>query len=86
MGVGGLGGENLPAEARGLGGDERQAWADKKVKEREEVKRQIKDLSAKRDAYLKAELGKRAHADGFDEVVNKAIEAQAKDFGIKYAE
>ena len=84
--VGSLAPEKLPAEARGLGVEERQAWADKKVKERDEVQRQIKDLSAKRDAYLKAELGKRAHADGFDEVVNKAIEAQAKDFGIKYAE
>jgi VWA domain-containing protein len=76
---------SLPPEMRSMSADEKKAYVTKKKAEREEIVKQMNEVAGKRDAYLrsKAKEGP-ARADGFDDVVDKAIRDQAKDYGVKY--
>jgi len=76
--------DKLPAEMRSMSDGERKAFIEKKRAERAAVAKEISELSARRDAFVKDELKKTKHADGFDAVVDKAIEHQAVHYGIKY--
>jgi hypothetical protein len=78
--------EELPEEMRKMAPEERAAYIEKKAKERGEIAGQIKDLSAKRDAYIKAEMEKKGldTNKSFDEAVRKSITEQASKKGFEF--
>jgi hypothetical protein len=75
---------SLPEPMRDLKPAERKAYVAEKAKQREEIKKEISELTKKRDEYVKkATAGK---DDGFDAVVTDAIKKGAKGHGIEYAD
>ncbi len=71
--------EELPAEMRKMSAEERKAFVEAKTKERAEIQAKIKELSEKREAYIKDETQKKGlTADkSFDESVRKCLREQA---------
>jgi Mg-chelatase subunit ChlD len=78
--------EELPDEMKTMTPEERQAYVDGKLKERDDIRKRIAELDEKRDAHLKAEAEKAGGKDGFDKAVRKAIQEQAKKKGIAFEE
>lgn len=78
--------EELPEELRKLKPEERAAYVEKKSKERDEISAQIKELAAKRDAYIKEEVQKKGldSNKGFDQAVRKSITEQAAKNGFEF--
>jgi hypothetical protein len=78
--------EMLPAEMRPMSAPEKKAFVEKKKTEREAILKQMKEVSGRRDAYLrdKAKSEPKMKDDGFDEVVTKAISEQGKEHGLDY--
>jgi von Willebrand factor type A domain-containing protein len=74
----------LPAEMRTMSTEEKKAYVTKKAGEREHILRQMNEVAAKRDAYIRAKQKEAGPANAFDDVVDKAISEQAKDYGVKY--
>jgi hypothetical protein len=79
--------EALPSEMRAMGGDERRAYVQQKLEEREVIQERITALSRGRDEYLRAEDEKRraaGEADGFDARVLEIVREQAAAAGISF--
>ena len=78
--------EELPEEMRKMTPDERVAFVARKAKEREQIAGQIKELSGKRDVYIKAEVAKKGldTNKSFDESVRKSITEQAAKKGFEF--
>jgi Mg-chelatase subunit ChlD len=77
----------LPEPLRQLSPGEREAFVEEKSEQREQLKRQIAEVSRERDAWVDAEQRRRADAggaDGFDQQVLEAIRSQAAEKGIVY--
>ncbi len=75
----------LPKPMQHMSGDERQRYVDQKSHEREELQKKIADVSAKRDAYIKAERAKKpakASDPAFDDAMMGAIRGEAASTGI----
>lgn len=74
----------LPKEMQAMKPADREAYVDKKAKEREEVQAKIKELAAKREAFLKTEREKQAGGKGasLDKALVEALTEQAKAHGI----
>ena len=86
-GVLGMDASKLPEPMRTLSPEEKKAFVVKKKAEREEITKQMNEVSARRDAYLKEQSAKDksgTKADGFDAVVTKAVSEQGKEFGLSY--
>jgi hypothetical protein len=76
----------LPEELRDKSPAQRIEYVGFLQAARQQVLRQIADLSELRSAYLKAELKKRGGAeDSFDAEVIESIRAKAQEKGISYA-
>jgi hypothetical protein len=71
----------MPEELRNKTPEERKAYIEAKVKEREEVTRRMRELEQKRSDYLKSQA---KSGDSFDKAVLNTIEEQAKKKGIEY--
>jgi hypothetical protein len=78
--------EELPEELRKMTPDERAAYVGKKSKERDEIAGQIKELSVKRDAYIKDEVQKKGldTNKAFDQAVRQSITEQAGKKGFEF--
>ena len=78
--------EELPEELRKMTPDERAAYVAKKSKERDEIAGQIKELSVKRDAYIKDEVQKKGldTNKAFDQAVRQSITEQAAKKGFEF--
>ena len=78
----------LPEEMKKMTPDQRKAYVEKKAKERDEIARQIQELSAKRDAYVKEEVTKRGldTNKAFDHAVRRSLSEQAAKSGFKFEE
>ena len=66
--------------------EKRQAYVDAKAKERADVQKQIQEIAAQRDAYIREET-KKANlndADAFDAAVRTTITEQAEEKGFKF--
>ena len=74
--------KDLPAEMQKMTMPERKAHLEKKSKEREEIREKVKDLSQKRQNFIKNELKKLGTGDSFDQVVEKALREQAAKKGL----
>ncbi len=77
----------LPEEMRKLDAKGRKEYLEKKVKEREDVQKSIKELATKRDAYVKTEIEKSAKSgkgDSFDAAVRDSLRKQAESKGFKF--
>jgi hypothetical protein len=80
----GLKDRDLPPELRGMTLKEKQAYLKEMEEEREILMQQIGELSAKRSSYIAKKLEEETGEDSFDEVVQRFIEEQASDKGIRY--
>ncbi len=74
--------KDLPAEMQKMTMPERKAHLEKKSKEREEIREKVKDLSQKRQNFIKNELKKLGTGNSFDQVVEKALREQAAKKGL----
>jgi hypothetical protein len=81
-----LKGEMLPAEMRAMSDAEKKAYVGRKKGEREQILKEMSEVSKKRDAWLKdkARSGPARTDAGFDEVVTKAVSEQGKEYGLAY--
>lgn len=77
---------DLPEEMRKMTLAERKAHIAKKSAERTALQDEIKALSAKRDAHVKAEIAKQGlNTDkSFDEAIRKSVTEQARKKGFKF--
>jgi hypothetical protein len=75
----------MPAPLRGKSDKEVNAYIDGKEKERKALRKQIVELSEKREAFVKAELKKKGISTNkaFDTVVKRALRRQAKMKNIR---
>jgi hypothetical protein len=81
--------DELPAEMRKLDAKGRQKFIEQKAKDRAEVQKSIKDVTAQRDAYVKDEIAKstgKAPADSFDAAVRDSLKKQARSKGFEFDE
>ncbi|OHB76736.1 MAG: hypothetical protein A2Z34_02775 [Planctomycetes bacterium RBG_16_59_8] len=78
--------EELPAEMQKMTPEERVAHIEKKRKEREEIQKEIAELSKQRDEHVKAEMKKLSLGGekSFDEEVRKTIREQAEKKGYSF--
>jgi hypothetical protein len=66
--------------------EQRKEYVAAKAKERDDVAKQIRELSTKRDAYVKEEIAKKGldTNKSFDEAVRKSINEQAAKRGFEF--
>ncbi|HEX8915570.1 MAG TPA: vWA domain-containing protein [Humisphaera sp.] len=78
--------EELPEDMRKLAPEQRKAYVDQKAKEREAIQAQVKELAAKRDAYVRAEQEKKGITGdkAFDAAVQGTLKEQAEKKGYKF--
>ncbi len=77
--------DQLPDELKALSKEEQEKAITKKKQQREQIEKEIRRLSEKRQAYLKEEAKKRASGEPvLDEVIYSAIKSQAGTKGLKY--
>ncbi|MBN2681275.1 MAG: VWA domain-containing protein [Bacteroidales bacterium] len=75
--------KTLPEEYKNLSKEELTKELEKKTAEREQIKKNIQDLSVKRQAYINNELKNKTTEDDFGAAVNKSIVEIAKIKGFK---
>lgn len=79
--------EELPEEMKKMNPEERKAYVEKKAKEREEIQAKIKEINAKREAFIMEETKKqgldsnKAFDKAVKETVNKQCESKGAMFG-----
>ncbi len=76
----------LPAELQSLDDKALQAELEKRRTERAKIQAQIKELSQKRENYLRAEQSRNAGKDSFDGQVAATIQAQGARKGLVFGE
>ncbi len=82
-----LASKDLPAEMREMDADERAAYVETKIAEREEIQRQVAELNDQREDYVRAakkRLVAEGKGDSFDLKVLDTIREQAAGKGIRY--
>lgn len=78
--------EQLPEAMRKLTPEQRQAYVAQKANEREAIQAKVKDLAAKRDAFVKDESAKKGLTGdkAFDNAVRDSLTRQAETKGYKF--
>ena len=76
----------LPEKMRKMTPEERKKYVAEQATRREKVQKEIKDLDAKRQAHVKAEMSKRGLEEGasFDAALRKAVRMQAESKDFKF--
>jgi Mg-chelatase subunit ChlD len=75
----------LPASVAALPVDEQRQLLAETAQKREEIKRQIADLAAQRDAYIEAQVDADGGAEtSLDQQIYEAVREQAAPLGIEY--
>ena len=84
--LGSIAKDDLPAEMRGMGEEEREKFVAEKGKARAELQSQIVKLAAERDAYVKTELQKVASSGPktMDDALLESAKEQAKKKGLSF--
>ncbi len=79
--------EALPAPLQSMTADERHAVVEKQAERRQQLKKEIEALSAKRSAYLEEKVEEKGGASAsLDRKLYDAIRSQAADKGLHYEE
>ncbi|MDQ7779689.1 MAG: VWA domain-containing protein [Planctomycetota bacterium] len=79
--------EELPENMKPMSAEERQKYLDELHAKREEIKKKIADVGAKRDAFIKDKLKQSGgKGDSFDQIVMQTIFDLAKKKGITYGQ
>ena len=78
--------KDMPEEMRKMTPDQRKAYVAAKAKRREEIQKEIQDLTAKRQAHIQAETTKRGlnEKHAFDAVLRAAVRHQAEQHDFKF--
>jgi hypothetical protein len=80
--------EELPDNMQSMTGAQRVAFVEEMGRKRAEIKQQIAELSAKRDAFVQQEMQRQALDDskGLDSVIRRAVREQAREKGLSFPE
>ena len=76
--------EQLPVEMQDMNAEEKRVFIQQKKESREKLNRQIAELSAKRNVYIRDKLAEGGGTDSFDAQVLKMIQDQARSRGLLY--
>jgi hypothetical protein len=77
--------DDMPASLQAYAPMEQMAIITNQARQREEIKRDIQQLSESRNAYIVEQVGKRGDAkDSLDEKIYSAVKKQAKSKGLIY--
>ena len=76
--------EELPAPVAAMPRAERKGYVAKVAQKRASLKREIKSLSAKRSAYIKAKRPAASKGTAFDDTIEAALKEQGKKIGVAY--
>jgi len=78
----------LPEDMQKMTPEERAAFIQQRLEERERLQQQIAELNARRRAYIEQELrkGGLAEKDSFDKAIFESVREQAAEKGIVYEE
>jgi hypothetical protein len=78
--------DQLPPEMKKMSLAERKAYVAKKAAERKSIQDQIKDLSAKRETFIQAEMKKKGQSGdkALDTAVRKTVVEQAQKKGFRF--
>jgi len=84
--IGDIKNATLPKEMQTMTTEQKKAYVDKKLKERESIKQEIKGLGVKRDKYVAAEkLKNKANSSSqFDDAIISSIVEQAESKAFKF--
>jgi Mg-chelatase subunit ChlD len=76
--------EELPASLRAMAPEVKRDFIKQQSERREEIKQQIKKLSASRQRYIEAQIAPDTAKESLDEKIYSAIKDQAKTKGLVY--
>lgn len=78
--------EQLPEEMRKMKPAERKAFVERKYAERSAIQKQIRDLAARRETFIQAELKKQGQTGdkALDEAVRRTVVEQARKKGFEF--
>ena len=77
--------EDLPASMQSMAPEEARAVIDERARKRDELKKEIKELSQSRETYIEGKLeAQGGAADSLDEQIYRMIRGQAAEVGITY--
>ena len=77
--------EDLPASMQSMAPEEAKAVIEERARKRDELKKEIRELSQSRDAYIEGQLEAIGGADdSLDEQIYRSIRGQAAEAGITY--
>jgi hypothetical protein len=82
--VGALDEESLPKEMKGMTAKEREAYVDKKAKERAELQTQINKLNEERRKYVAAQQTKTSKNSSLDQAIVNTVRKLATDKGYSF--
>ena len=77
---------DLPEPMRDMTLAQRQSYIDDQAGKRDQIQKQIAELTVKRQSFVQAEMKKKAVDDskGFDSVIRRAVRQQAEAKGFKF--
>lgn len=82
-----IGEEKLPEPLQAMAPEERAAVVEKQAERRAELKKEISELSGKRDDYLRRKVAETGEAeDSLDHKIYRAVREQAAAVGLSYEE
>ncbi|MDQ7823470.1 MAG: VWA domain-containing protein [Candidatus Eremiobacteraeota bacterium] len=77
--------QDLPAPMQQMNNEEQKKYIEKMAAKRKDLQQQIKDLSAKRDEYIKGQKKTSKTGDSFDAAVKQSIQDEAVKKGFSTA-
>ncbi|MGB7302155.1 MAG: vWA domain-containing protein [Burkholderiaceae bacterium] len=76
--------DHLPAELRDLRTDEARAVLQKRAQKRQSIEKEIQQLSAQRQAFIRDQLTTTGSSDSLDDKIFATVRAQAAGKGLRY--
>jgi hypothetical protein len=82
--LGSIDDDELPPEMRKMNEKEREAYVEKKAKERQKIQKEIADLNVEREEYLTEKRKEMGEESGLDDAILTTIRKQAQDKNYKF--
>lgn len=76
--------DDLPAEMKGMGKQQRKEYVEKMMKKRTELQKKINSLNEERRKFVESEMKKNAEQNTLDSAIIKTVRKQAEDKSFKF--